>query len=144
MQFPSSQSLSPLALTKSHSHFFPIFFLQPINNFSFSSTGPDRLTRVLLLEILHDHSHPQTQKANQFSHWVLVHFPHILHLQSFLVSSSQPSQLVSGIWESSLFLPGPAFILISQLLTKFILVYLEKHSKQKIFRPHSFGMVIYH
>jgi len=62
-----SQILSPWALIKSHFHFFPIFFLQPNNNFSFSSTGPGRrITRVLLLEILHNHSHPQTQEINRF------------------------------------------------------------------------------
>jgi len=55
---------------------------KPNNNFSFFSTGPDLLTRGLLLEILHNHSHPQTQKTNQFSGLVLVHFPHLLHLQT--------------------------------------------------------------
>jgi len=92
MQSPNFLNLSPWALTKLHSHIFPDFFLQHNNNFSFSSTSPGRIACVLLLEIPHDHSHPQIQKTNQFSRLDLVHFPHLLNLQMlFVFGSHSPS-----------------------------------------------------
>jgi len=73
----------------------------------------------LLLEIYHDHSHPQTQITNQFSCLVLIHFSHLLHLQTFLASGSQPLSCYqkSDNHHSSC---QVGVHLGSQLLTKFI------------------------
>jgi len=101
VQSPSSQNLSLRALTKSHFHILSILFLQPNNNFSFSSTGPDSLISGNLLQ-----SFPSTNSENQpilllisgpfssppaslnVSCDLLHPFLHHLHLQMFLQKSS--------------------------------------------------------
>jgi len=107
------QSIPTRALNKSHSHFSLLFLLQLNINFSFSSTGRDVLTRVLLLEILHDHSHLQIQKTTNSS--------------TFSSPPASPNvswdwlhPVSATNWNPRIFtlLARSAFILVGQLLKK--------------------------